>query len=99
MGIPLDEREAEVVKKYQRMKKVGATPHIVYRVMKYDGFWGLCCMKMLRTVFPELDLMDAKAVMVEGDEGVSLEVHFERLIPAIEAALDELEKEEDAPPS
>jgi hypothetical protein len=102
MSLTHDPREPEFLKKYQRMQKVGATPHIVYRVMSYDGFCGLPCMRMLLATFPRLTMGDAKEVMIEIDSGMSIDDYYEQLIPELEAALDQFDQEQEernAPPS
>ncbi len=75
------------LQKYERMRKVGATPEIVYRVTKLDGFKPTQSLKILLTLFPKLSLTDAKQVMILCDTGLSLFDHQAKLLPDIEEAL------------
>ncbi|HEX9998772.1 MAG TPA: hypothetical protein VGB45_16675 [Abditibacterium sp.] len=82
--------------KYERMKKVGATPEIIYRTTLADGIApSIHSIRILRSIFPELTLADAKEVTVRLDTGLSLSDYQEKyLLPAIEQALKTLDEGE-----
>lgn len=80
--------------KYEAMKAAGSSSHEIYRTGRADGLDSIASIRMLRTLFG-FDLMRAKEVALQADGIVeSLDAYQESLIPAIEAALQDMEKDD-----
>ena len=79
---------------YSEMVSSGADSGQVYLAARSDGLDWVKAIRLIREIFG-LSLVEAKevAVVADGLAG-SLSEHQERLIPALEAAFEEVEREE-----
>lgn len=79
--------------KYEAMKQRGRSPQEIYRAGIADGLDWAASIRLLRALF-DLDLPGAKEVTLQADGiGNSLDEYQESLLPAIEQALADAERE------
>lgn len=78
--------------KYRQMRESGATAAVVYTAAKHQGMDTVMRYRLLREVF-DLDLAQAKEVMIVADGGASLEAHQENLIEPLRQLLEENEEQ------
>lgn len=71
--------------KYEALKAAGHTAMRVYAIAKEEGVDPITRIRLIRSVF-SLNLVEAKKISSEVDEGRSLDARQASLIPAVEEA-------------